>query len=162
MKTVRNYFPINLRFMKVRDLSEVLRIERGCFSYPWEESDFRVFLRQQHCIGTVAEMNGKIAGFMLYELHKNQTVLIDFAVDTPVRRMRVGTAMMDCLIRRLNDRRNRILLDVVETNLAAQLFFRSTGMRAIRVLKSPFTENDRDAYVFQYRRKRDDCSIQQN
>lgn len=158
MKTV-NYFPISTRFMVGRDLSSVLRIERECFPNPWQDTDFRSFLRQQHCIGKVAELNGKIAGFMLYGLYKNQMVIVNFAVGSRYRRMRVGTAMMAELIQHLNDRRNGILLDVSETNLAAQLFFKSMGMRVVRILKRPFSDSNYDAYVFQYRRKRDDCSI---
>ena len=47
--------------------------------------------------------------------------------------------------------RNRILLEVRETNLDAQLFFRDTGFRAISVLRDFYEDTTEDAYLMQYR-----------
>ena len=43
--------------------------------------------------------------------------------------------MVDKLLENLHERRNRIMLEVRETNLEAQLFFKSIGFRAISVLE---------------------------
>ncbi len=48
-------------------------------------------------------------------------------------------------------RRNRILLEVRETNLDAQLFFRTEGFRAVSVLRDYYEDTPEDAYVMQYR-----------
>ena len=42
-------------------------------------------------------------------------------------------------------------LEVRETNLAAQLFFRSLGFRAVNVLRNYYDDTPEDAYVMQYR-----------
>ncbi len=52
-----------------------------------------------------------------------------------------------------HQRRTRILLEVRETNLAAQLFFRKAGFRAVSVLRSFYDDTPEDAYVMQYRYK---------
>jgi [ribosomal protein S18]-alanine N-acetyltransferase len=48
------------------------------------------------------------------------------------------------------ERRDRILLEVRERNLPAQLFFRSLGYRAISVLKDFYEDSTEDAYLMQY------------
>jgi len=48
------------------------------------------------------------------------------------------------------DRRSRIVLEVRERNLPAQLFFRSLGYRAISVLKDFYQDTTEDAYLMEY------------
>ena len=52
-------------------MEEVLTIERSSFQFAWTEEEFLCCLRQRNCIGTVAELDHKIVGFMIYELHKS-------------------------------------------------------------------------------------------
>ena len=42
------------------------------------------------------------------------------------------------------------MLEVRETNLPAQLFFRSLGFRATTVLKDLYQDSTEDAYMMQY------------
>ena len=59
--------------------------------------------------------------------------------------------MMGKLFAKLSiERRDRILLEVRERNLPAQLFFRSLGYRAISVLKDFYEDSTEDAYLMQY------------
>jgi ribosomal-protein-alanine N-acetyltransferase len=46
-------------------------------------------------------------------------------------------------------RRNRIVLEVRETNLSAQLFFRSLGFRATGVLRNFYEDSTEDAFMMQ-------------
>ena len=48
-------------------------------------------------------------------------------------------------------RRNRITLEVRETNLPAQLFFRQCGFRAVSVLREFYEDTPEDAYLMLYR-----------
>jgi ribosomal-protein-alanine N-acetyltransferase len=50
-----------------------------------------------------------------------------------------------------SQRRSRITLEVRETNLAAQLFFRSQAFRAVSVLRRYYDDTPEDAYLMQYR-----------
>jgi ribosomal-protein-alanine N-acetyltransferase len=60
--------------------------------------------------------------------------------------------MLGKLIAKLSSqRRTRILLEVRETNLAAQLFFRKVGFRAVSVLRDFYEDTTEDAYLMQYR-----------
>ena len=100
----------------------------------------------------VAERNEEVAGFMIYELHKTRIHILSFAVHPDFRRQNVGTAMVEKLVSKLAyQRRNRIVLEVRETNLPAQLFFRKLGFRATGVLKSFYEDTPEDAFLMQFR-----------
>jgi len=143
---------VQIRWMIRRDLPTVLAIEESSFEFAWSEEEFIRCLRQRNCIGMVAELGDQVVGFMIYELHQNRIHLLNFAVCPMMRKKQIGTAMVDKLIGKLSDdRRNRILLEVRETNLDAQLFFRKLGFRVISLLRDFYDDTPEDAYLFQYR-----------
>jgi ribosomal-protein-alanine N-acetyltransferase len=144
--------PVHIRWMIRRDMPEVLAIEQQCFEFPWQEDDFIRCLRQRNCIGMVAEASERVVGFMVYELHKHRLHVLNFAVGDHFRRRAIGSQMAKKLISKLSyDRRSRIMLEVRETNLPAQLFFRSVGFRAVSVLRQFYEDTPEDAYLMQYR-----------
>jgi len=143
---------VHIRWMIRRDMPEVLSIENASFEFAWSEEDFIRCLRQRNCIGMVAEHDERIVGFMIYELHRNRLHLLNFAVHADDQRRGVGSRMITKLISKLStQRRDRITLEVRETNLAAQLFFRQMGFRAVAVLRDFYEDTVEDAYLMQYR-----------
>lgn len=150
-KTQRSVCDVQIRWMIRRDMADVLEIERQSFEFLWTEEDFLSCLRQRNCIGMVAEQNDQVVGFMIYELLKSQLHVLNFAVAPECRRMGVGARMMEKLINKLTQqRRQEITLEVRETNLAAQLFFREQGLKASGVLRSHYDDTDEDAYAMTY------------
>ncbi len=143
---------VHIRWMIRRDMAEVLDIESQSFEFPWSEDDFIRCLRQRNCIGMVAEQDEQLVGFMIYELHKTRLHILNFAVSEDATRRSVGQQMVDKLISKLSSqRRTRITLEVRETNLDAQLFFRDCGFRAVSVLRDYYDDTPEDAYLMQYR-----------
>jgi ribosomal-protein-alanine N-acetyltransferase len=141
----------HIRWMIRRDMEDVLEIETSCFEFAWTEEDFVRCLRQRNCIGMVSEFNDRVVGFMVYELHKNRLHVLNFAVHPDFQRQGVGNRMVEKLISKLSyQRRNRIILEVRETNLMAQLFFRDLGFRAISVLRDFYEDTVEDAYLMHY------------
>ena len=142
---------IQLRWMIRRDMPEVLAIEQEAFEFPWSDEDFTRCLRQRNCIGMVAEVGDSVVAFMIYELHRTRLHVLNFAVRRSHRRLGIGTQMMGKLFAKLSvERRDRILLEVRECNLPAQVFFRSLGYRAISVLKDFYEDSTEDAYLMQF------------
>ena len=143
---------VHIRWMIRRDMPEVLDIEKESFEFPWMEEDFIRCLRQRNCIGMVAEYEDLVVGFMIYELHKTRIHVLNFSVADEYRRRGVGSQMVAKLIAKLSSqRRSRIALEVRETNLAAQLFFRENGFRAVSVLRAYYEDTPEDAYLMQFR-----------
>jgi len=151
-RTEKEQVRVHIRWMIRRDMPEVLQTEQDSFEFSWTEEDFLRCLRQRNCIGMVAEQGEKVVGFMIYELHKNKLHILNFAVHPGCRRYGVGAQMVSKLISKLSShRRTRITLEVRETNLAAQLFFRKQGFKAMRVMRAFYDDSGEDAFLMQYR-----------
>ena len=148
MKPAGKQVETHIRWMIRRDMADVFEIEGLSYENGWGEKDFLRCLQQRNCIGMVAEeltptsrsgKPAKVLGFMLYELHRTRMHILNFAVHPGYRRLSVGRQMVAKLVKKLSSHgRPRIAVDVRETNLRAQLFFRSQEFRAIRVLRGFF------------------------
>ncbi len=151
---------LQIRWMIRRDLAEVLLIEQGNFEFPWSEDEFLRCLRQRNCVGMVADLDDQVVGFMIYELHKTRLHVLNFAVGTHRQRQGIGARMVQKLIGKLSpQRRTRVILEVRETNLKAQLFFRQQGFRAVNVLRDFYEDTTEDAYLMQYRYRDSDAAL---
>jgi [ribosomal protein S18]-alanine N-acetyltransferase len=123
---------LHIRWMIRRDMETILAIEQAVFPHPWSQCDFIRCLQKQNCIGMVAERDGQVAGYMLYDLHRSIIQLLNFAVAPEHQRHGVGTHMVEKLKGKLStQRRRRIEAHVWEQNLVAQLFFSAQGFRAV-------------------------------
>lgn len=143
---------VHTRWMIRRDMPEVMEIENSSFDCPWSEDDFTKCLRQRNSIGFVAELDSRIIGHMIYELHQRRLCVLNFAVHPDFRRRKVGTQLIEKLRGKLSaNRRNRITLAIRETNLNGQLFFSELGFRATSVERDYYDDSGEDAYVFQWR-----------
>ena len=142
---------VQIRWRITQDMPEVLDIERNSFECVWTEEDFLQCLRQRNCIGMVAIYNYRVVGFMIYELHKSKLHVLNFAVDPAFRRQAIGCQMVEKLIDKLsNQRRNEIALEVRESNIGAQLFFRKMGFKATLVLRGHYDDTNEDAYLMRF------------
>lgn len=148
----------HIRWAIRRDLDEMLQIENECFSNPWTEEEWIDGLRQRNNIGMIAEHHEHVVGSMIYCLHRDRIHVLNFAVRKDHQRHGIGTAMINRLKSKLSaQRRTRIVLEVRETNLAAQLFFKSQGFRAVALLRGHYADAPgEDAIQFQYRFRPED------
>lgn len=145
---------VQIRFLVRRDMNQVIEIDKQSFSISWTEEEFLYCPSQRNCIGMVAEQDHRVIGFMCYELHKEYLRLLRFAVDPKYHRQGFGTAMINVLVEKLeySPRRTKIILEVQETNLSAQLFYKALGFKAKNVLRNHYFEDDifEDAYIMKY------------
>jgi [ribosomal protein S18]-alanine N-acetyltransferase len=142
----------HIRWMIRVDMPAVLGIERESFPHNWDEDQFIAVLRQRNAIGLIAEVEDETAGYVIYELHGNRLHIMKLGVAKQYRHIGVGRAMVERLIGKLSsEKRNRIMLEVRESNLDAQLFFKRLGFRAVSILKDFYSDTDEDAYLMQYR-----------
>src|SRR4051812_39390158 len=149
--TTKAQVRVHIRWMIRRDMPEVLAIEHASFEFPWCEEEFLRVLRQRNCIGMVAEFGERVVGFMIYELHKSRLHVLDFATHPEFRRTGVGRQMLAKLAGKLSShRRTKIALEVRETNLPAQFFYKSQNFRAVEVAREHFADTGEDAYVMHY------------
>lgn len=141
---------VNIRFMLIKkDLPEILTIENACYEDPWTKDEFIRVWKNTSCMGYVAlNKTGSIVGYMIYELCPTHLQLLNLTVMSIYHREHVGRQLVQMMISKLTyQRRKQITVYVKESNLAAQLFFKSLGFKAISIL----TENSEDFYLFEYK-----------
>jgi len=149
-----------IRWMIRRDMDEVLEIENAVFDAPWQESDYVKRLRQRNCIGMVVDDGKRVVGFMVYELHRKKLHVLNLAVHPDWQGKGLGRSMVERLAEKLStQRRMRIVLEVRETNLNAQQFFRHCGFRATAIFHDHFDNCDEDAYQMEYRHRSKSQSV---
>jgi ribosomal-protein-alanine N-acetyltransferase len=135
--------PVHIRWMIRRDGPAVFAIDQASFAKPWIEIDFLRALRQRNTIAMVAETGDTVVGFMIYELAKEWLELQRLVVATGFRREKIGSQMVGKLLGKLSSHRRRsLLVAIAESNLDAQLFFRSLGLRATRMLRGHYEDED--------------------
>jgi [ribosomal protein S18]-alanine N-acetyltransferase len=140
--------------MRRSDLPSVLLVDSQYPSEQWTEDDFFSYLRQRHCIGMVAELDGQIVGLMVYEIFKLYINVKRFRVHPDFTRRGIGRAMMESMIGKLSFQgRNRVRIDVPESYLDGHLFLKAMGFEAVGVLD--------DRYRFVYRAKDESKSRQE-
>lgn len=141
----------HIRWMVRKDVPAIMTIEEGAFEFPWTEEEMLNCLRQRNCIGMVFVRNERILGFMVYELFKATMHVLNFAVASGFRRRGIGRQMVQKLIGKLSQqRRDSITLEVRETNIDAQLFWRSMGFKAGAVIRGHYEDSEDDAYVMEF------------
>lgn len=143
---------VHIRWMIRKDVDRVMEIENDSFLCPWSVDDLIDRMRQRNCVGMVAEIDGEVVGYMVYELHKSRLELINLAVDPTYRNQGVGSAMLHKLTGKLaSERRHTLALQVSEKNTHAHLFFSRHGMLATKVVKGLYGPDcDEDSYRFEF------------
>ena len=142
----------HIRWMIRSDLDCVVAIEKDVFDHHWSREEFLIALRQSNCAAMVAERNGEVVGYMVYELHRDRIELINFAVRPRSQRLGVGAALIERLKSKLDpQKRSKIVCELRERNLDGQLFFRQAGFICVSILHGWYAvEEESVAYRMEF------------
>jgi ribosomal-protein-alanine N-acetyltransferase len=142
----------HIRWMIRSDLDCVVAIEKDVFDHHWSREEFLIALRQSNCAAMVAERNGEVVGYMVYELHRDRIELINFAVRPRSQRLGVGAALIERLKSKLDpQKRSKIVCELRERNLDGQLFFRNAGFKCTSILHGWYAvEEESVAYRMEF------------
>lgn len=133
------------------DMPEILAIERASYAFPWSEQDFLEALLERGCIGVVAKMGQRVAGFVLYDTRLRSLEIVNLAVVPDLRRRGIGRQLIEFLKEKLSQAgRNELVTCVGDDSLDAQLFLRKQGFLATAIMRNHFAEHDGDAYLMKY------------
>lgn len=147
--------PVHFAPILPEHLHWVIDVERRSFPQPWKTADFNRALRTCGVVGLIAyrvSCPSENLGYVVFRSGEWNTHVWNLAVAPEHRRSGVGRGMIELLRRDLRPSgRSLIRVEVRESNLAGQLFFRALRFRAVRVIRAPYDEIDEDAYRFVYR-----------
>jgi ribosomal-protein-alanine N-acetyltransferase len=135
------------------DIQRLLTIEENSFDQPWDEKTFLDQMRKRDVIGLVSEVDGIVAGYIMYSLEDGWMRLLNLAVTPELRRQSIGSQLVMKLKSKLElHKREFIEITVREGNTVAQVFFRELGFVCeLPVLRSHFEDPVEDGYQLFYR-----------
>ncbi|MEW6048447.1 MAG: ribosomal protein S18-alanine N-acetyltransferase [Bacillota bacterium] len=135
--------------MRVRDLNEIMIIERLSFSTPWSKGAFlSELLENDRAHYLVARMDGRAVGYVGIWLVADEGHITNVAVHPDYRSRGVGRRLMEAitdLARRRGAR--RLTLEVRKSNLRAQRLYESLGFRSVGVRRGYYRDNNEDAII---------------
>ena len=115
--------------------------------------EFANILMHSNCVGIVVEYQSRLIGYLIYETQEKSIDISNIVVLPEFRRKGVASQMVARLACSLiHGARRMLTLSVRESNLAAQLFFRSLGFKAVSI-KRANQEMNEDSYVMQYKHR---------
>lgn len=130
------------------DLDEVMAIERTAFRHPWSASFFLEELQVACARTIVAEINGKIVGYVLFWLLPEEIDIHNIAVHTAFRRQRIGQTLLQQVIEQARSRNSsRVTLEVRVSNIAAQKLYDSVGFVSRGLRKGYYSDDGEDAVI---------------
>lgn len=138
---------IKTRFMANKDFDRVIEIDQNG-DYPWRPDDlYSEWKNNGVGVGVVAvDYDDYPLGFCIYNLNSKENYEIKhMVVDKNFRRQGIGTAIINRMKDKLNDRRYILSYSVPEDNLPFQLFLKTMGFKASLIRNSII-----DFYRFEY------------
>lgn len=138
-----------LRRMTLRDVENVLVVERRSFTAPWSRQAFMTELvDNQFARYIVAEHDGRIVGYAGVWLIIDEGHVTNIAVDPEYRGHHLGETLLRTLMAICAAHGGtRMTLEVRVTNEVAQNLYKKLGFTGAGIRKGYYTDNREDALI---------------
>lgn len=137
--------------MREHDLPEILAIEQASFATPWTRASFVHELRENpFAWNLVMRRDGRVAAYASLWIVDDELRINDIAVDPRVRRRRIGTRLLEWILREAARRGcRRAVLEVRPSNEAARRLYARFGFRQTGVRRGYYQDRHEDALVLE-------------
>jgi ribosomal-protein-alanine N-acetyltransferase len=130
------------------DLDEVMAIERTSFRHPWSSRFFLEEMQVACARSVLAEVNGKIVGYVLFWLLPEEVDIHNIAVHTEFRRQGIGHVLLQQVVEQARSRNSsRITLEVRVSNVPARKLYESLGFVTKGLRKGYYSDDGEDALM---------------
>ena len=134
--------------MVLDDLDEVMAIESVSFRHPWSSRFFLEELQAPCARSMLAQVNGKIVGYVLFWLLPEEVDIHNIAVHTEFRRRGLGQALLKEVVEQARRRNSsRVTLEVRVSNIPAQKLYESVGFISKGLRKGYYSDDGEDALI---------------
>jgi len=143
---------LSFRPITLADIADVMAIERSAYAYPWSERFFRQEMQVECARSFLAEIDGRIAGYILFWLMPDEVDIHNVAVHRDFRRRGLGRRLLERVVLEARGRgSSRITLEVRKSNLPAQKLYESMGFAVIGLRKGYYSDDGEDAFLMTLR-----------
>ncbi len=139
---------IAVREMSPDDVQSITVIERASYSLPWPETSFLGEIYSRLSITRVAELKGKIIGYICIRQVSNEAVLMKLTVDSAYRCRGIATMLFNNARNNLQENGCRFLyLEVRESNIAARKMYEKLNFTIIGTRKDYYVDPRENSLV---------------
>jgi ribosomal-protein-alanine N-acetyltransferase len=136
-----------IRPLGYADLPQVIAVERRAFATPWSLAMFVLELSKPSsiCLAALGEGDA-LVGYLICSRYADVWHLMNVAVDPPLRRSGIATALMDRLVE-LAGPRESYTLEVRPSNPAAIALYRRFGFQSAGIRPRYYADTGEDALI---------------
>lgn len=140
---------IEIRRMQVKDVPEVVEIDRSSFTLPWTERAFRYEVegnRAARC--WVATLDGKVVALLVVWLILDEAHIATVATHPQYRRQGLGTRLLiKALVSAREEGAQKALLEVRVRNIATQRIYARLGFVEVGRRPNYYHDNGEEAIL---------------
>lgn len=136
---------ITVREATGTDIPALCALEAECFSLPWSEKAFEDFFANGCSRCLVAEIDGKVVGYVGMNLISGEGEITNLAVTESARGKGVATRLMYALYK--TDGLTRLMLDVRVSNTPARALYEKCGFGVDGIRKNFYSHPREDAVL---------------
>lgn len=140
---------VEIRKMIIRDIPDIIEIEKRCFPIPWTKGAFEKELRSNKLAHYfVGVLDGKVAGYGGMWLIIDEGHITNIAVHPDYQGKKVGEGIVGALIQEAESRRMyRLTLEVRKSNIIAQNLYKKLGFVTCGIRPGYYSDNAEDALI---------------
>lgn len=144
-----NMVDVQIRSMSVKDIPEVMEIEKLSFSVPWSEESFRNEIESNMSARYMVVETGKtVAAYGGMWIILDEGHITNIAVHPDYRGRGLGNAIVEALLSAARQEKVRALtLEVRRTNIIAQNLYLKYGFEAVGIRPKYYADNGEDAII---------------
>lgn len=134
--------------MKTSHIPAVAQLEIENFSLPWSENALQSELSNPLSLWLVALDEDKVVGYVGAQIVPDEADMMNLAVDGKYRRNGIGKALVQQLLKRLQERSVRSLtLEVRVSNLSAVSLYEALGFKTVGRRPNYYQKPKEDAFI---------------
>ena len=139
---------MNLRVATEADIPALYALETDCFPDPWSQKSLRDTLREERSFFAVAEMAGKVVGYINTTYILDEMELNRICTLPDYRRQGIGVALLQAAFAFAKEKHiQSFFLEVRASNLPAQTLYRSAGFTQVGLRKKFYQNPTEDGLI---------------
>ncbi len=137
--------------MQMDDLDRIMEIESVSFTDAWTRSGFEASMTQPYAMMLTAKINEDIVGYCCLYHILDEGEIINVAIHPDWRGRNLGSQMLKYLLEEGKKVGvHRFVLDVRQSNIAAQKLYESAGFKKIALQKRFYDTPVEDGWLMEY------------
>jgi ribosomal-protein-alanine N-acetyltransferase len=137
---------VTIRSLGYSDLPQVISIERRAFPTPWSLAMFVLELSKPSGVCLAAIEDRRIVGYLICARYADVWHLMNIAIDPPMRRRGIATALLEEMITRAGKDAS-YTLEVRPSNSTAIALYERFGFRSAGTRRRYYTDTGEDAVI---------------